>query len=134
MRQKESTIDATERGNTHWHSYFSKRMVQTHAPRSWHWTQFLLDQFTLCSYLHPPLAICDSPSHQIFTVGPIKHSLCSTATFICPPPSSLQLVHQKPTKSLKTCTQAAYIVGNVATWCNRGEEEEIGQNSGQNGE
>lgn len=52
-----------------------------------------------------------SSSHQIFTVGPIKHSLRST--FICPPPSSLQRVHQKPTKRLKTCAHSAYMVGDV---------------------
>lgn len=37
-----------------------------------------------------------SSSHQIFTVGAIKHSLCST--FICPPPTSLQRERQKPPK------------------------------------
>lgn len=125
MRQKEETRTGTPISIRGWCRHM-------HCARGIR--QFLLDQFTLCSYLHPSLAICDSPSHQIFTVGPIKHSLCSTATFICPPPSSLQLVHQKPTKSLKTCTRAAYIMGNVATWCNRGKEEEMGQNSGQNGE
>lgn len=68
--------------------------------RHMHHTRSIRHNFCLTnshsSYLHPSQTICDSPSHQIFTVGPIKHSLRSTATFICPPPSSLQLVHHKP--------------------------------------
>lgn len=73
------------------------------------------------SYLHPSLTICDSPSHQIFTVGPIKHSLRSTATFICPPPSSLQLVHQKPPP--KAWKHAHALPTCWATWRPGASEE-----------
>lgn len=99
-----------EKAHTHKHTLLFQQEDGPDACTTLMFPTLLLWTGALSSYLHPSAAICDSLPHQIFTVGPIKHS--PRSTFICPPPSSLQRVRQKPTKSLETCAQSACMVGD----------------------
>lgn len=129
-----------KRKHTHTHTLLLRHMHHTHDVTHYfcfggkeldHHTLFISTSFSSHMWL--------SSSHQIFTVGPIKHSLRST--FICPPPTSLQRVHQKPTKSLKTRAQSAYMVGEVVQcrtgggdWTKRWEMGELHQKKLAQGE